>query len=77
MALFFIAANQQEETTIREIINTCTEYSYLIRMNQLKEKVKSVSILRNKILGQSKKCGSFLLDDNLQIRTTTSLLFHL
>ena len=41
MALFFVAADKAEETTIKEILNICTEYTYLIRMNQLKEKVKS------------------------------------
>ncbi len=42
MCLFFIATDKNEENSIREIINICTEYCYLIRMNQYKEKVKSV-----------------------------------
>jgi len=44
MALFFIAADKNEENSIRETLNICTEYCYLIRMNQLKEKVKSDKI---------------------------------
>ena len=42
MSLFFIALDKKEETQIKETINICTEYCYLIRMNQLKEKIKSV-----------------------------------
>jgi len=42
MTLFFIAYDKNEENAIKEIINICTEYCYLIRMNQFKEKVKSV-----------------------------------
>ena len=42
MVLFFIASDKNEESKIKDIINICTEYCYLIRMNQIKEKIKSV-----------------------------------
>jgi hypothetical protein len=40
-SLFFIATDNQEESRVKEIISTCTEYVYLVRLNFKSEEVKA------------------------------------
>lgn len=39
-AIFFIAADQEEETKVKDIIATCTEYIYFIRLSALSDGFK-------------------------------------
>jgi len=44
MCLFFIAIDKTEENQIKEVLNICAEYSYLIRMNKFRDQFKSDKI---------------------------------
>jgi hypothetical protein len=40
-SIFFIAADKQEENTVRELITACTEYIYLTRLSLQSDAAKS------------------------------------
>jgi hypothetical protein len=43
-SIFYIAADRSEENAVRELINSCTEYIYLTRLNLISDTVKSDKI---------------------------------